>query len=266
VHQPGPANRARLPPPGAGGHAAEIYGGSGGGFRGPPAPRLRLQVHTGSPTRSRPAPAVRRALAQPRSPAWPFFSIHADAQCRRRRRRQRGRRRRLQPPGLAGGRGAGTFPRPAARAAHRRRCRRGPGARPGQSGRAGRGGAAATGGLCPSPASRASPPPAHRRLRLLLFPRVEARRRPDGAPAEPTHRRGAKAGAGGGGEVRPCPEPLPRPSPERLPISGVRSRIGRREAVAWEPRPPPLRPLARLPYSPALPRALGRGSAWERDG
>ncbi|OBS80124.1 hypothetical protein A6R68_21675 [Neotoma lepida] len=147
----GPAQARQLSAPPAEEHRQP--GGereAAGGFRGPPAPGLRLQVHRRSP-----AGAPSRSPAAP-LPARPFFSIHADAQgCRR--RRQRGRRRR--PSGLAGGRGAGTFPRPAARAAHRRRCRRGPGTRPGQSGRAGRRLAGA--GLLPwsrGPASAPAPP------------------------------------------------------------------------------------------------------------
>lgn len=202
----------------------------GGGFRGPPAPGLRLQVHTRSP-----AGAPSRSPAAP-LPARPFFSIHADAQGCRRRRRQRGRRRR--PSGLAGGRGAGTFPRPAARAAHRRRCRRGPGARPGQSGRAGWGGAVASAGLVsragPQLLPAAGPPP----------PAPPAA--PSRAPAEPTHCRRAGAGSGGGAQpasasARPAPWAAANPRCEapigRSPLL-PRSR-GPASAPRTSPPPPP---------------------------
>lgn len=258
---PGSASGARLPPPGTGGPAAEIYRGAGRRFPGPPGARAPITGSHGGPGPRPPSPR-RRALARPRSPACPFFSIHADAQ-RRRRRRQRGRRRRRRPPGLAGGRGAGTFPRPAARAAHRRRCRRGPGVRPGQSGRAGRGGAAAVGGLVSQPGLPRLPaacpqPPAP--------PLSPLQRRPSGAPAEQTHRRRAGAGVEGGGGVRPRPEPRSGSSPERPPINGARSRVGGGEAVAREPPPRPSAPSPASSTPPALPRDLSRGAAWERDG
>ncbi|XP_053064698.1 28S ribosomal protein S28, mitochondrial isoform X1 [Acinonyx jubatus] len=183
---PGSASGARLPPPGTGGPAAEIYRGAGRRFPGPPGARAPITGSHGGPGPRPPSPR-RSAPARPRSPACPFFSIHADAL--RRRRRQRGRRRRRRPPGLAGGRGAGTFPRPAARAAHRRRCRRGPGVRPGQSGRAGRGGAAAAGGLVSRPGlprlpAAGPPPPA---------PPPSPR---SGDPAEPPRSRRTAAGQG----------------------------------------------------------------------
>lgn len=125
---PGPAQPARLPPPAAAG----LYRGAGRRLPGPPGARAPITGSHGGPGRGR-----------------PFFSMDADAQ----RRRQPPARPPPPPPAarLAGGRGAGTFPRPAARAAPRRRCRRGPGARPGQSGRAGRGGAAAACALVSPP-------------------------------------------------------------------------------------------------------------------
>lgn len=143
--------------------------------------------------------AAQPPLARPRSPACPFFSIHADAQRRRRRRRQRGRRRRRRPPGLAGGRGAGSFPRPAARAAHRRRCRRGPGGRPDQSRRAGRGGAAAAGGLMPRPGLPRLPAAGPQPPAPPPSPPAETRRSPCGADAPPP----ARGGRGGRGRGSP---------------------------------------------------------------
>lgn len=241
----GPAQARRLCAPPAEQHRQP--GGerdAGGGFRGSPAPGLRLQVHTrspaGTPSRSPAAPL----------PARPFFSIHADAQgCRR--RRQRGRRRR--PSGLAGGRGAGTFPRPTARAAHRRRCRRGPGPRPGQSGRAGWGGAVASAGLVsragPQLLPAAGPPP----------PAPPAA--PSRAPAEQTRCRRAGAGSGGGAQSASA---AARPAPGRLPIRAARRRLARAGCCPGAGAPP--LPPPHLPASPALPRALGRGAAWERDG
>lgn len=116
-------------------------------------------------------------------------------------------------------------------------------------------------GLCPDPASRASSPPAHRRLHLLL----PHKWRPGRAPAEPTHRR--RAGAGAGAEALSALALSLAPAP---PLSICHSAEkeaglagGRRLPGSLGPAPPPPHSL---PYAPALPRALGRGSAWERDG
>lgn len=243
----GPAARAQRPRAAAGAPPARCSGpasaplpplgldaAQGGGFRGLLAPGFRLQVHTGGPA-ARPPPARPHAAPRPRPP----ILLHSCG------RPAPPPPPPAQPPSpspaarLAGGRGAGTFPRPAARAAHRWRCRRGPGARPGQSGRAGRGGAAAA-------RAPVSPPGLPRPRRLL--PTSGGRR----APAEPTHRRRAGAGAGGGRRVRPGPRPGPRPSPEPLPISGARGRTGGGQAVAREPRSRP-RPLSRPLHSPPSP-------------
>ncbi|KAM7319423.1 hypothetical protein ACRRTK_021106 [Alexandromys fortis] len=240
---PKPADCARLPPSSTGSRAESGTRAAASGARRRPDSDYRF---TRGARQARP-----RAAPRPRSPlpARPFFSIHADAQgCRR--RRQRGRRRR--PSGLAGGRGAGTFPRPTARAAHRRRCRRGPGPGPGQSGRAGWGGAVASAGLVsragPQLLPAAGPPP----------PAPPAA--PSRAPAEPTRCRRAGAGSGGGAQSASA---AARPAPGRLPIRAARRRLARAGGCPGAAAPP-LPP--HLPASPALPRALGRGAAWERDG
>lgn len=166
--------------------------------------------------------------------------------------------RRRQPPArpppaarLAGGRGAGTFPRPAARAAPRRRCRRGPGARPGQSGRAGRGGAAAACALVSPPGLPRRPAAARRRPRRLL-PLSGGRLSPRGADAPPPGRgrRGARLG----------PQPRPRP-----PLSGCQSAErgagladGRLLPGSRRPAPPPP-PLPRPPQGPGKGRSVGKG-------
>lgn len=173
----------------------------------------------------------RRALAQPGSPAWLFFSIHAAAPSSRSRRRRRRRR----PSGLAGGRGAGTFPRPVARAAHRRRCRRGPGTWPGQSERAGWGWAGRwlSPGWCPGPAPHFCPPPAHRRPR---------------PPAELLGSRRTAAGQGRapGAGRSPPPPPLAPPHTAANPRSeapiGRSTRLPRSRGPAPAPTSPPSAP------------------------
>lgn len=142
----------------------------------------------------------------------------------------------------------GTFPRPAAREAHRQRCRRNLACGQANQGARGRGGAAADSGLVSRPGLPTCPPPALRRPRRLLPPSG----RPGGAPAEPTHRRRAGAGGRGRPGVRLglglAPAPL-----LKLPIRGARSRIGRGKGALLPgatappppPRPPP--PLPRLP-------------------
>lgn len=189
---PEPSDCVRLPPRATGSRAESWRPAAASGTRRRPASDYRF---TRGARQARP-----RAAPRPRSPAQLFFSIHADAPgCRRRRRR---------PSGLAGGRGASTFPRPAARAAHRRRCRRGPGARPGQSGRAGWGGAVAVAGLVsragsPAPARR----PARRAGPPLPAPACGPQPSSRGADAPPPGR----GGAVGAGRGPPRPPLVPSP-------------------------------------------------------
>ncbi|XP_078208874.1 uncharacterized protein LOC128929864 [Callithrix jacchus] len=251
----GPANSARLQPPGTGGHAGEIYGGAGrrlpgpvgaqapitGSHRGPgprpPSPRRRALARPGSPpaysspfmrtpsAAAAAAAASAAAVAVAGRPDWLAAAAPALSHGPRRVR-------------LTGGAAGAAL----ARGQANRGARGGEGPRP-------------PAGLCPGPASRASPPPA---------PPPSPECKPGGAPAEPTHSRRAGVGAEGGGAVRSRPPPLSRP----IPGAAVNQR---REKPDWPgggccpgAAAPPSRPLARLPHSLALPRALGRGLAWER--
>lgn len=220
----------------------------GGGFRGRPAPRLRLQVHTGGPARGRPAPAG--APSRGRAPRLPIL-LHS---C--------GRPAPPPPPARPP-----PSPSPAARIGWRPRRRHFPTAR----------------GACGSPeALQARPWRAARPIGARGAGRGRGRRRacvparppapppspecrPGRAPAEPTHRRRAGEGAEGGGAVRSRPRPRSRPSPERLPVSGEETGLAGGRLLPWSCRPasPPPRPPSPLPRPPQCP---GKGLSVGKDG
>lgn len=227
-------DRSRLPPPpGTDGPAVRFHRCAGRWFPKPTGARTPI-------TGSHGVPAAPPQLARPRAVPWPRppILLHSGG-CP------------MPPPPaarLAGGRSAGTFPRPAARVAHQRRSGRGPGERSGQWGRAelDRGSRLA---------NVPSPPPS-----LSLPLPSPPPRQPAGARRSRRTAAGPKLAQGAGLGLAWALGLAFAP-----PLSGCQSAERGTGLVEGK-----LLPRSPCPFPPppalSLPRALGRGTAWERDG
>ena len=259
---PGFAGGARLPPPDTAGPQRRFTSAHGGGFRGRPAPRLRLQVHTGGRARGRPAqPARPHAAPLPRLRILLYSCGHPAP----------------PPPPPPPPARPPSPPPPAARIGWRPRRRHFPTARGACGSPAalqarpwraaspiGARGAGRGRGRRPACVPARPPQPARRRptaARASSFP-------PSGGPTEPLRSRHTAAGqgraprAGAGFALALGLAPAP-------PLRGCQS-VGRESGLAKgrllpgsrRPAPPPPCPpplLPRPPQGPGKGRSVGKG-------